>query len=204
LPKAEELLNKAIEVEPARLQAYSLLGMMYVRQNRLGDAERTFTETLKRNPSSVPAGTMLAMIHDVRKDTAKAEEHYKRVLATNPDAAVAANNLAWIYVASGRHLSEAYDLARTALKALPDEPNVNDTLGWIYFQRQEYDRAKEHLQKSLDKAPNVPTTHYHLGMVYARTGEMDKARESLAKALSYRVEFDGIADARQALAAIPN
>jgi Flp pilus assembly protein TadD len=64
--------------------------------------------------------------------------------------------------------------------------------------------ALQHLQASLQKDPNIAGTHYHLGMVYTRTGEFDKARASLTKALSLDTNFEGVAEARQALAAIPN
>ncbi len=203
-PRAEELLKKAIEVEPARLGAYSLLGVIYARQNRLAEAERNFAEIVKRNPSSVSGRTMLAMIYDAQRRLPEAEKAYKEVLAVDPDAPVAANNLAWIYASSGKNLPDALQLARTAYKQLPNEPNVNDTLGWIYYQDKRFADAIKHLEASVKAGTNDPSIHYHLGMAYANFGESDKARQSLTRALAFNVEFDGKPEARKALDALAN
>jgi cellulose synthase operon protein C len=198
--KTEAMLLKAIEREPQRMQAYSLLGTLYARQNRLAEATTKFEEVVAHNPSSVSGGSMLGMLLDARGKTADAEREYRRVLALDPEAPVAANNLAWIYISSGRNVGEAFELAKTALRRLPDEPNVNDTLGWIYFKQGQTSTAIKHLEASIAKAPELASTHYHLGMAYASSGDPDKARESLTRALSFRQEFDGIADARKKLA----
>lgn len=200
MERAEQALRAAIELEPARLQAYNLLGLLYVSQKRLTEASENFQQIVSRNPSSVSAGTMLGMLHDTRGQVADAEKEYRRVLALDPQAAVAANNLAWIYVASNRNVSEASELAKTALRRLPDEPNVNDTLGWIYYRQGQFDMAIKHLEASIAKAPNLPATHYHLGMAYLGYSEREKARAALTKALSFKTEFDGVAEARQKLA----
>ena len=142
------------------------------------------------------------MIVETQGRVKEAEEQYKKVLAINPEAAVAANNLAWIYVASGRADEEAFRLAKAAQRRLPDEPNVNDTLGWIYYLRQDYREAIRCLEASVQKAPK-PLTFYHLGMAYVRTGDTDKARDALTRSLSFKTEFDGIAEARKALAELP-
>jgi len=201
--RTEELLKKAIEVEPTRLEAYSLLGVLYARQNRLGEAEAQFRETVARNPSSTSAGTMLGMLYDAQRRTAEAEAEYRRVLGLDPDAAVAANNLAWIYVASGRTSPEALRLARAAHRRLPDEPNVNDTLGWIYVQQGEFGDAIPHLEASVAAGTTDPMIHYHLGKAYAAFGESEKARAALERALAADSPFDGIDDARRVLAELP-
>jgi tetratricopeptide (TPR) repeat protein len=198
--KAEESLLKAIEIEPARLQAYSMLGLMYARQNRLPEAAAHFQQVITRNPSSVSAGTMLGMLHEARGQLGDAEKEYRRVLSLDPQSPIAANNLAWIYIASNRNVREATELAKTALRSLPDEPNVNDTLGWIYYKQGQFSLAVQHLEAAAAKAPDAAQTHYHLGMAYLGYGERDRARDSLARALSFKTEFDGIAEARQKLA----
>ena len=200
--RAEELLKKAIEVDPARLQAYSLLGVIYARQNRLDEAEGNFAEIVKRNPSSVSGRTMLAMIYDSQRRAPEAEAAYKEVLALDPEAPVAANNLAWIYVSSGRNMTDALQLARTAHKYLPNEPNVNDTLGWIYYREKRFEEAIRHLETSVKAGTEDPSIHYHLGMAYANFGYPEKARQALTRAVASTVEFEGKPDARKTLAAL--
>ena len=202
MEQVETLLRKAIEVDPDRLQAYSLLGSLYARQNRLEEAKRSFHDVLTRNPKSVGAATMVGMLLEAQKRIPEAEKQYQDVLAIDGHAAVAANNLAWLYVTSNRKLDEALQLAQAAQQQLPDEPNVNDTLGWIYYQKKMATQAVAHLENSVQKSPNDPTHHFHLGMAYVQTGAWDKARQSLKRAFALKPDFEGSEEAKKALAMI--
>jgi tetratricopeptide (TPR) repeat protein len=200
--KAEELLLKAIDVDPARLRAYSLLGGLYISQKRLDDAKDQFKHMVERSPKSVGANTMLGMLLEAQQRLPEAEQQYLKVLGIDSQSAVAANNLAWLYVSSNRNLDKALQLAQTAQSKLVDEPNVNDTLGWIYYRKNMTAEAIRHLEMSAQKLPNEPSTHYHLGMAYYQAGELDKAKKELQRSLAMKADFDGAADARKTLSQI--
>lgn len=202
LAKAEELLKKAIDVDATNLQAYSLLGQLYAKQNRLDDAKDQFQHIADRNPSSPAAPTMLGMLSEAQGRAAEAEKHYQKALQGNPNAAIAANNLACIYVAQNRNLDEALQLAQVAQRVLPDEPHVNDTLGWIYYKKNLGTQAIRFLESSATNGPDDPVTLYHLGMAYILNGSTDKAKVTLRKAIALKSDFDGAADARKALTQI--
>jgi tetratricopeptide (TPR) repeat protein len=200
MPRAEELLRQAIEREPARLAAYGMLGQIYVKENRLADARDQFQEVVKRNPKSVAANTMLGMILEAQQNLPAAEDQYQRTLGLDPNAAVAANNLAWIFVSTNRNIEQALQLALTAQKHLPEEPHVNDTLGWAYYRKGLYSQAVRHLEMSVNRDQSDPSSHYHLGMAYARNGDVDKGLKSLQKALAMNTSFDGADEARKTVA----
>jgi tetratricopeptide (TPR) repeat protein len=200
--RAEALLRQAIEREPTRLNAYGMLGQLFALQNRLVEAQAQFEALLARDPRSVSAGTMLGMILEARNDRAGAEQQYKRTLAVDPSAAVAANNLAWIYVSTGRNLEEALQLAQTALKKVPEEPHVNDTLGWVYYRKGFYKEAVRHLELSIKRDSSDAAVHYHLGMAYVGVGDREKARHSLERALSMSQSFEGADEARKTLGSL--
>ena len=200
--KAEEYLNKAVDLDPARLEAYLLLGQLYVSQHRTPAAIDEYQKVIERTPNSVPAHTILGMLYESQRQMPQAEKAYQKALSVDSHAAVAANNLAWIYVASNRNLDEALQLAQTALQQLPDEPHVNDTLGWIYYRKDMASQAVQYLEASVQKNPGDPTGYYHLGMAYVRNGDLEKGRAALQKAVNSKVEFDGISDARKTLAQV--
>jgi tetratricopeptide (TPR) repeat protein len=200
--KTEELLKKAIETQPDRLDAYEMLGSFYLRQHRLQEAKAQFEEVVKRNPKSVPANTMLGMLLESDEKPKDAEKQYQKVLSLDANAAVANNNLAWIYAAANKNLDEALQMAKAAQQALPDEPHVLDTLGWIYYRKDLPTQAVQALEASVKKDATDPTSHYHLGMAYYQMGDMEKAKVSLQRALSFKKDFDGASDARKTLAAI--
>ena len=117
----------------------------------------------------------------------------------DPEAAVAANNLAWIYSESGENLDVALQLAQTAKRKLPETPEVNDTLGYIYYKKDLPALAIPPLQASVQKDPNNPLFHYHLGLAYKKAGNSTQARESLSRALTLKPDFSGAQEARAAL-----
>lgn len=201
--KAEQTLTAAIETDPNQLQVYGLLGQLYLGQNRLDSAADQYGAIVARNPGSVPAMTMLGMLREAQGRLPEAEQLYKDALAVDPTAAVAANNLAWLYVAGNRNLDDALKLAQEARKALPEEPAVNDTLGWIYYQLGMNDVAITHLSSSAEKSPDEPAIHYHLGLAYAKVGLTDEARQSLQRAVGMKRDFDGRATAEKMLAQMP-
>jgi tetratricopeptide (TPR) repeat protein len=199
---AEKALRRAIEIDPSYLPAYGMLGGLYAGQKRLAAARTEFESILIRQPKSVGALTLIGMLWEAEGQRTQAEQAYRRTLEVDPRAAVAANNLAWIYVDTDRNLDVAFELARTAKQQLPDEPNVNDTLGWIYFKKGLFDEALAALQHSVKMDPNLVDAHFHLGLTYVEKVDYEKARTHLRQALKLRPDFAGAAQAKKALAAI--
>jgi tetratricopeptide (TPR) repeat protein len=132
-----------------------------------------------------------------RRDDAKAS--YMKVLALSPRAAIASNNLAWMTLEDG-DLSRALQLAQIAKAELPDRPEINDTLGWIYVKRGLPAMAVPVLTDAVAERPNHAPYHYHLGMAYLGTKDYGPARAALNKALALNPSFSGAEDAKRALA----
>jgi Flp pilus assembly protein TadD len=191
-----------IAADADHLEAYSLLGVIYARQNRIEEARRQFSDLVERDPASVSARTVLALLLQQEGKIAEAEQEYERILATDAHAAVAANNLAWIYVSSNQKMDEALELARVAHERLLEYPSVNDTLGWIYFRKHMGERAVECLQLAARKAPDVALYQFHLGMALAQNGDWGQARSALWRALLLQPDFERASEARKALAAL--
>jgi tetratricopeptide (TPR) repeat protein len=130
---------------------------------------------------------------------ADAEAAYRRVLEIDTEAPVAANNLAWIYAERQDDLDKALALARSAIARLPNNPQVLDTLGWIYYRRGEAEQAIPQFIASIEKNPKNPVYHYHLGLAYVAAASPAKARVAFSRALAIGDDFPGADDARRAL-----
>jgi tetratricopeptide (TPR) repeat protein len=200
--EAERLLRSAIEVDPVSLPAYGLLGHVYLRENRIADARRTFETMATRDPSSVQAHTMVAMLHEMENNTSEARRRYEKVLELDPRAAVAANNLACIYADDGGNLDLAVQLAQTAKQRLPEAPEVNDTLGWVYYKKDLVALAIRPLEDAASAQPKNAIFQYHLGMAYIKVGEKAKGRRALERALSLEPGMRQAGNVRAALAAM--
>ncbi len=200
--KAEEYLELAIQSDPSRLRAYDLLGKVYLQQRRFDVAAQQFQKLIERDPSSSDAHLMLAAVYERASRPSDAEQEYQRALKIDPRSAIAANNLAWMYASTGRELEKALALAQTAVEQRPDDPRMNDTLGWVYHLIGLSARGIPHLERSAKADPDAPSTHFHLGMAYSTVGRFDEARKALEHALASRQPFPEEAQARSELSKI--
>jgi tetratricopeptide (TPR) repeat protein len=130
------------------------------------------------------------------------EKHYRAALDDNPDFASAANNLAYNLADQDKDINEALKFAQLAKEKLPDDPNVMDTLGWVYYKKGLYDSAIGEFTECLEKMPDNPTAIYHLGMAYNKKGDLGKARVELQKALRLDKNFSGAEEAKRVLAGL--
>lgn len=200
--KAEATLKRAIDVDPALFAAYNTLGQLYINQNRLDEARREFENVVTKRPRDVGARTMVAMLYQVRNEADKAKEQYEQILAIDPTATVAANNLAYMHAESGGNLDIALNLAQAAKASSPDDPDVNDTLGWVYYKRDLASMAISPLEQSVQRDPDNPTYLYHLGMAYLKAGDKAKARQALEKSVKLDSASSDAAEARKGLASL--
>src|SRR6185295_5834498 len=102
---------------------------------------------------SVAAHTLAAAILDVQGKHAESQQRYEHVIDIDPDAVVAANNLAWMYATTGGNLDRALQLAQAATAKMPNDPEVQDTLGWIYLRKNLLKMAVDALEISVANDP---------------------------------------------------
>jgi tetratricopeptide (TPR) repeat protein len=199
LAGAERSLKRVIELEPSSLQAYGMLGQLYLGQRRLDEARAEFERLARKQEKPVGARTMIAMINEMQGKRDEAIKEYERVVQIDPQAAVASNNLAWMYAEGGGNLDLALQLARTAKAQLPDSPEVSDTLGWVYYKKGMYREAVVSLEDTVSKVPTNPEYKARLGLAYVKAGQTDKGRQTLNDALKLKPDFPGADEARKAL-----
>jgi Flp pilus assembly protein TadD len=127
---------------------------------------------------------------------------YEKVLEKQPGNWGAANDLAFLLAgqgSSGKQLNRARDLAQKALTARPNEPSIQDTLGWVYYKQGDMDHASEFIEKAYAKMANSPAVNYHMGMVSYKAGRLAEAKDYLTKAIKSGEAFDGKEEAQGTL-----
>jgi tetratricopeptide (TPR) repeat protein len=193
--RAEETLRHLIEVDPANMAGYSMLGQVYLAQRKLDAAKAEFDKRASANPKDFTSRLVVGMILEMQKNVPEAKRKYDEVLALNPRSLVAANNLAYIYAEANENLDRALTLAQTAVEQAPDNPDVRDTLGWVYYRQQLPDLAARAFEESIAKNPNNPIYHYHLGLASAKQGNIVRARRSYQAALNLRPDYPEVQQA---------
>lgn len=199
LRTSEEMLRRVLAADPSFLAAYGALGQIYAKQGRLDAALSEFESLAQRESKPVSALTVSGMILEAQGKTAAARERFERAMQFDASAPVAANNLAWIYAQSDSHLDRALELAQTARRGLPKTPEVNDTLGFIYYKKGLIPQAIEVLKLAVEADDSNPGFHYHLGLALATAGERVPAVEHLTRALTLKPDFDDSARATEQL-----
>jgi tetratricopeptide (TPR) repeat protein len=196
---AERMLRDVIAADPSRLEAYDLLGRLYVAQGQLDRALAEFRKMSGQRPGAAGPATMIGMILEAQGKRDEAQAQYEQVLAGSPRSGVAANNLAWMYAEGGRY-DEAVRLASVAAEVLRDRPEPQDTLGWAYYRQGLAVHALPAFERAIERAPDNPVYHYHLGLAHLKAGNEERGRAALRRALDIRSDFPGADDARRALA----
>jgi tetratricopeptide (TPR) repeat protein len=192
-------LRRTIALDASNLSAYAMLGGIYGAQSKLDDARQQFQNWATQQPRSVAAHTMLALLFEKEERPADARKAYEKILEIDPKAAIAANNLAFHYAETGGNLDVALQLAQTAQSQVPNEPEFNDTVGWVYYKQDNTDLAVRFFRRAIDRDAKNPQFHYHLGLAHAKQGEDSKAIAAMKQALALNPTFDHAADAKKAL-----
>lgn len=157
------------------------LAVLDMRQNRLDVARQELLQAIRSDRRNVEALLMLAQVEDRSGQRASAVSYYRDVLNIDANNLVALNNLA--NRLASENPDEALKLAQQAMEAAPNNPGVEDTLGWIYYRKGMYQSAVEYLKGATDKDPN-PRRRLHLGLAYLKSGQRDLGQKLVAMALS--------------------
>lgn len=168
----------------------NLLRLCSIAYAKLGDYRKAIqlAEKLTRVvPKSNAALLLLAVNTEDAGDKAAAERHYRTLLARDPGNIIGQNNLALLLLARGE-TREAARLADALYKVAPNNADVRDSVGWIYFQTGRKSEALTLLQKLPPDSPSAGAW-YHLAVALADKGERKKAAEAARKALALNPDF---------------
>jgi tetratricopeptide (TPR) repeat protein len=113
----------------------------------------------------------------------QAVDSYNKVLGIDPQNALALNNLAFLNAETGTNLDQAMTYAERAKKQFPDNPDITDTLGYVYYQKHLNSEAVRIFRQIVQEHPQNATFHLHLAMALSRQGDKDGARSEAEKAL---------------------
>jgi tetratricopeptide (TPR) repeat protein len=176
--------ESVIKARPEAGDVYLRLGQTFAMKGDLNAAMRTFEKAKELRPNDATPYVQLAMLMERTGNQAKARPIYEQVLKLNPDHPVALNNLAYLLAENGTvaELDQALALAQQARQKLPDNPDVADTLGWIYIKKNLSDNAVQIFTQLVAKRPEVSTYHYHLAMALYQRGDKQQARKELRSA----------------------
>ncbi|WP_224245786.1 tetratricopeptide repeat protein [Hyalangium gracile] len=180
--RAEAVLKEALARTPAP-ELYEALASTLHRRGRSAEGVALLSEAVSRKPRDEALLYALGAAYDQQGDADKALAQMRAVLAINADNAAAMNFIGYLLAQKRRDLSEAERLVLRALELRPDTGAFLDSLGWVYFQRGEYQRAVEALERATQLEPDEPVILEHLGDAYRQTSRRAEAVTTWRRAI---------------------
>jgi tetratricopeptide (TPR) repeat protein len=172
-----------LQLEPKSIGLHLNLGD---EQLKMEDPEKALATFQKAN-SLVPNNPLVIRGIAVALENAgrfqEAIQQHRRNLELDPENPVVQNNLAYLLAEAGGDLDEALRLIQQAVRKLPRDTSVADTLGWIYLKKNMTGSAQQVFAGLVKKDPRNPFFQYHLGSALYAQGDKDGARSALKAGL---------------------
>ncbi|MGD8846895.1 MAG: tetratricopeptide repeat protein, partial [Desulfobacteraceae bacterium] len=201
--QALKAFERATKIEPMWAEASNNLAAVYLQQGKIKAAVKNLKSSLDKNPKNPAAYLTLGKIYEQDKKYDKAMEIYESAIQAVPGFWTAANHLALLLCEQkpmADSLKRATELALNAYKMKPGQPAIIDTLGWIYYQKGEYQLALQLYRQIEDLIKDHHTLlNYHMAMTLLKTDHTDEAKARLRAALKDKTEFMGRSQAEKTL-----
>lgn len=159
------------------------LGILQRQLGQYDAALASFEQAANADPHNSAAVLNQAMLLEAVGKKKEAVTAYTKVLGMDPENALALNNLAFMNAETGTNLDQAMTFAERAKKKVPNSPDISDTLGYVYFQKNLNNEALTIFRQVVQEEPQNPTFHFHLAMALRKQGDRQAARDEANKAL---------------------
>lgn len=189
--------QRAIAIKPEWTKPYRNLALINRLQKKPADAVNVLKTGISNTKNAADLVNDLAGVYHENGEHDKVIALYEEVYKQNPDSLSAINSLAG-YMAA--YAKDSASLKRVAQLAEPlaqsNDPYLLDTVAWIAYKQDDYEKAKQILLKVHTLKPDIAASNYHLGMVYFKLGDKSRAKEFFQKAVDSKVNFNGLSEAK--------
>jgi TolB-like protein/Tfp pilus assembly protein PilF len=197
--QARQLLEKAVELDPAYAAAYAGLGAtsfsdgFYHWSSNLAQSFDQAAELLQKaialDDSLPQAHGFLAQVYVWKKQYDQAIAEAERVIALDPNNANGYHNLGNILTFTGR-AEEGIGLIEKAMRLNPRYPPMYlQSLNFAYRLVGRYEEAIAPAKKILVLNPNFMPAHLQLASCYAHLGRLEEARAEAAEVMRLAPQF---------------
>jgi tetratricopeptide (TPR) repeat protein len=187
--------DKALRIFPNNAIMHFYKGIALMNKGDNDAAIKTLNRSVEMFPEDNTAAlsqvhALLGDLYNTTKNYKISDENYRKALSLDPNNPSHKNNFAYYLSVRGENLEEAEKLSRETLQLAPEEATFLDTYGWILYKQGKYSKAKDYIQKAIDKSLEKAdgTLHDHLGDVLFKLNDRTGALENWKKAKEKGVE----------------
>jgi tetratricopeptide (TPR) repeat protein len=177
--QARAAFTAAKQADPRMVSADLFLAQLDLLDSKVDDARQRLQPLANANVAI--ARLWLAQVELMKGNRSAALDQFAKVVYADPDNAEALNNYAYLLAEHADRLDEALTHAQKAHARAPHDPEIADTLGWIYYRKGLYSSAVKHLERAAGlKGSAVPK--FHLAMAYVKAGDRERGRAAFEAA----------------------
>ncbi len=186
--EAAALGRQLVENAQADWDAWGMLSGVYADAGRFEDAIKAAEDGYRKFGERPRLLFLKGVYQEKAGNRDGCIETMRQVLVKDPTNSSAFNYLGYLFVEKGENLDEAETLIKHALELKPDDGFYLDSLGWLFYQKKDYDKANAALEKALKIEPKEGVIMEHLADVKKVTGNDKAARELYEAALKTELE----------------
>jgi tetratricopeptide (TPR) repeat protein len=185
--QAADNYKEILKTTPKSADVWLRLGVMQRDLGQFDASLASFEQAASADPNNAQAFLNKALLLEATGKKTEAHDAYNKVLVLQPENALALNNLAYLNADSGKNLDQAMTFAQRAKQKAPDNPDVSDTLGYVYYQKNLNSEALRIFRQNVQDHPQNSMFHFHLAMALLKQGDKEGARQEATKALTNAV-----------------
>lgn len=177
LDKARSRLRSLRRENPDMAErSYAVEGDLLRSAGHLQESLDLYRTALAEHPDSqdLRYGRAMTAVQLDRLDLA--EQDLRHIIKQDPNNAQALNALGYTLVDETDRLEEGLSLIEKAYNIKPDDPAIQDSMGWAYYRMGKLEKAVGYLEDA-HEGSDEPEIAAHLGEVLWKLGNRDRARQ---------------------------
>ena len=176
--------DRVVQIELLTAESRMLIG-----NDQQKDAMEVLSEGLESYPDDADLLYARALVAEQLDMREVFEADLKKVIDGNPENAYALNALGYFLVDRNMRLDEAEVYLEKAIKLLPNDAAIVDSLGWLYYRQGRYEESIETLRRAHKILPDAEIAA-HLGEVLWVFGDQGSATKVWEEALRLSPDDD--------------
>jgi tetratricopeptide (TPR) repeat protein len=181
--QAAENYKEILKTSENSAEIWLRLGALQRELNQNDAALSSFEQAAKADPRNADAFLNQGMLLEEMGKKKEAADAYNATLGIDPQNTLALNNLAMMNAEANTNLDQAMTFAERAKSRVPNSPDISDTLGFVYYQKNLNTEALRIFKQIVQDYPKNPVFRFHLAMALLKEGDKQAARDEAEKAL---------------------
>ena len=174
MPKVEEALKKALELDDSLPETYVELGKFKTVNWNWAEADRAFKRALEMNPNSAKAHAAYGSLMNVLGRHDESIAHIQKAVELDPAVLAQRGSLA-LSMYFARRYDESIDLMRKTLELDPQASASHSFLGYAYAAKGQYEQAIAEFKAAMGIDGVNTSDQCYMAAALARAGRRDEA-----------------------------